>query len=331
MKLADQNRFMGSAVAFWPAVALLIAIRLLHDLLDRREFGAGDGPVGSWIRARTPFRGDIDLWMDGDLTQPKKHQEGVIHFVHRIAMFALNRMIKLFFFFCRKGKKKRMDLGSWRSLEFQGGERAVNHQLRQEVHVGSFPTEVRRMRDAQKRKETRHVAQRVHQRRSRQRPSDRRLDSTTHTRDVTRRVSDLVCLVHHHAIPFSSKRRVETVEFLVVRQVDSWFSFDEGGGDRIRRRHIRPFTVRKVIDGEPCMLTRVRPRLQHRYGGQKKCRGEDMVHHGGDHLDRLSETHVVALASPTDLLVFYARSDLLLLQHPANTRFLMGEIGKGCP
>ena len=135
-------------------------------------------------------------------------------------------------------------------------------------------------------------------------------------------------LVHHHAIPFSGKRRVETVEFLIVREVDGWFSFDEGGGDRIRRRHIRPLTVRQVIDGEPCMLTGVRPRLQHRHGGQKKCRGEDMVHHGGDHLDRLSETHVVALASPTDLLVFYARSDLLFVQHPANARFLMGEIGE---
>ena len=102
----------------------------LHDLLDCREFGAGDGPVGSWIGPRAPFRGDVDLWMDGDLTQPKKHQEGVIHFVHWSALPTLNRMIKLFFFFCRKGKKKRMDLRSWRSLEFQGLEGTVDHQLR---------------------------------------------------------------------------------------------------------------------------------------------------------------------------------------------------------
>ena len=187
------------------------------------------------------------------------------------------------------------------------------------------------MRDAQKRKETRHVAQRVDQRRSRERPSDRRLDSAAHACHVSRCIADLVCLVHHHPIPFSDKGRVETVEFLVVRQVDCWFSFDERGGDRIGGRHIGPLTVREVIDGEPCMLTGVCPRLQHRHGGQKERGGKNMVHHRGDHLDRLSEAHVVALASPADLLVFYARSDLLFLQHPANARFLMGEVGKGRP
>ena len=76
------------------------------------------------------------------------------------------------------------------------------------------------------------------------------------------------------------------------------------------------------------MLTGVRPRLQHRHGRQKERGGKDVVYHRGDHLDRLSETHVVALASPADLLVFYARSDLLFVQHPANARFLMGEIGE---
>jgi hypothetical protein len=139
-----------------------------NDITDGKDFSTGLGPIRTRVGGvRATFGRDIDLGMNGELTETKEEKKGArggegfrIKFIKGIDRGALKSTIEAFFLIRGKGEREGVDDRGGRGTRDKRGkvrEGAMKEKSGDDGFKTGFPTPERRVGDTDKGKETNNI------------------------------------------------------------------------------------------------------------------------------------------------------------------------------
>jgi hypothetical protein len=182
------------------------------DTRDGIELGRRQTPILPLIRGVLTTLGiDVDLRMNGDLSQPQQQLESLctrqeftgILLGHGLGG-TLYTMIELLFLLGGEWKNHLVNNGNRRSTlndTSKGIEGSVKKEMRQQVKVTWFPSPQGRVGNTEKGKKSDDVFQGIDKGSTRDNPAKRSDNLSSGTSHVTVAIANLMSLIQHHTVP----------------------------------------------------------------------------------------------------------------------------------